>query len=572
MEQCLGNLFTTHEDVELGRCVKKFAGISCTWSYEMQVILYHNQSGEAAFSGNLKQREVHRAITLHPVKQPQYMHRLHNYVKGLQIQEYRHNSLSLHRDIVSSLKYIKEHQERNFDFERAMFPDVDVKRPETVNNEYHLGSKADLEESNLLGVPLSLSRFKSNDLRDVLDWEFFSKSLYSHRDLNPRKRLGSSVKEGLSDIIREVMELINSHSKQRGRIIDFKDIFYGYWRLDPIHGVDLILDLLLVYRKYRGHKMTVPVRRHAYIQQTFTGIDIREVSDDAIDNFNEEVPFHKKMLNSLNFAMFSEDDSKQTPITFILPLKGRYQTFKRFLKVYEDVCIRRKEATHLLIILYRDETGLDYDNTLHLINVLKNNSSHEISVIQVNEPFSRGKALQLGAQTLTSNDLMFFIDADIVFNPSTLIRIRYNAVQNKSVYFPIVYSLYNPNNFNNTRVIDYTNCESFDFLINENNGFWRQFGFGIVSLYKSDFVKIGGFNTSIVGWGLEDVTFYDNAIKHEMKVIRSVDPTLVHVYHPIYCDSLEGSQKSMCLGTKSNLLGSLGDLENYLVLNKHLMR
>lgn len=67
------------------------------------------------------------------------------------------------------------------------------------------------------------------------------------------------------------MELINSYSKQRGRVIDFKEILYGYWRMDPIYGVDLILDLLLVYRKYRGHKMTVQVRRHAYIQQTFTG-------------------------------------------------------------------------------------------------------------------------------------------------------------------------------------------------------------------------------------------------------------------------------------------------------------
>lgn len=35
VEECLGNLYTTHEDVELGRCVRRFAGISCTWSYEV---------------------------------------------------------------------------------------------------------------------------------------------------------------------------------------------------------------------------------------------------------------------------------------------------------------------------------------------------------------------------------------------------------------------------------------------------------------------------------------------------------------------------------------------------------
>ena len=32
---CLKNLYTTHEDVEIGRCVRKFAGVSCTWAFEV---------------------------------------------------------------------------------------------------------------------------------------------------------------------------------------------------------------------------------------------------------------------------------------------------------------------------------------------------------------------------------------------------------------------------------------------------------------------------------------------------------------------------------------------------------
>lgn len=67
------------------------------------------------------------------------------------------------------------------------------------------------------------------------------------------------------------MDLINKFSKQRGRVIDFKEIFYGYQRVNPLYGVDYMLDMLLMYKKYRGKKMTVPVRRHAYLQQQFTG-------------------------------------------------------------------------------------------------------------------------------------------------------------------------------------------------------------------------------------------------------------------------------------------------------------
>jgi len=32
---CLANVFTTHEDVEVGRCVSRYAKVSCTWAYEV---------------------------------------------------------------------------------------------------------------------------------------------------------------------------------------------------------------------------------------------------------------------------------------------------------------------------------------------------------------------------------------------------------------------------------------------------------------------------------------------------------------------------------------------------------
>ncbi len=35
LEYCLNHLVTTHEDVEVGRCIKMFVGISCTWAFEV---------------------------------------------------------------------------------------------------------------------------------------------------------------------------------------------------------------------------------------------------------------------------------------------------------------------------------------------------------------------------------------------------------------------------------------------------------------------------------------------------------------------------------------------------------
>lgn len=67
----------------------------------MQSILHHNSSGRFAFTGSLKSKEIHNAITLHPIKMAPLMYRLHAYMQGLRAQELRQQSLQLHRDIAA---------------------------------------------------------------------------------------------------------------------------------------------------------------------------------------------------------------------------------------------------------------------------------------------------------------------------------------------------------------------------------------------------------------------------------------------------------------------------------------
>lgn len=122
-----------------------------------------------------------------------------------------------------------------------------------------------------------MNRHTLNDLDDLIEWDFLAKSIYSASHTNPKRKMESSLREGLDDVIREVMENINVYSRQRGRVIEYRELLYGYSRLNTVHGHDLILDLLLVYKKYRGKKMTVPVRKHLYIQRSFTETRLREI-------------------------------------------------------------------------------------------------------------------------------------------------------------------------------------------------------------------------------------------------------------------------------------------------------
>lgn len=232
----------------------------------MQSILHHNSSGKFAFTGSLKTKEIHSAITLHPVKRAPLMYRLHSYMQGLRAQELRQDAMSLHRDIAEMKKLLESDSTRGI-----LMSGVPV-FPHGPDSDFYLG------DHDILGKRPNLQKYQPYTVADLPVWNFLGRSLYSADQPNPKRKLESSFREGLEDVVAEVMENINNFSRQRGRIIEFREMLYGYSRVNSLYGQDLILDLLLIYKKYRGKKMTVPVRRHLYIQRAFSDMFIREMN------------------------------------------------------------------------------------------------------------------------------------------------------------------------------------------------------------------------------------------------------------------------------------------------------
>ncbi|XP_048505048.1 chondroitin sulfate synthase 1 isoform X2 [Athalia rosae] len=565
---CLKNLYTTHEDVELGRCVQKYAGIPCTWSYEMQSILYHNSSGDQAFTGNLKRKEVHRAITLHPVKSPPYMYRLHNYMRGLRIRELQHLKVQLHRDIRSMMTELRINPDAIQEYELAknfsLFPQKS-------------GTADYLGDNQVLGVSAGLRAFRPKKASEVIPWDFISRSEYSLLDSNPRRRIHNDVKEGLEDITREVMASINACSRQRGRVVEERSILYGYRRVDA-YGADTVLDLLLVYRKYRGRKVTLPVRRHVYVHQHFTGLEIREVLDgvevipEAGEAQEEQKSLQSVLRNSflgLKFNTYQNvDPIKSKVIHFLLPLSGRFEIFRRFVKVYEQICLVPSENTELLIILFAHRIENTMNETISLVNDVKNKyPGAKIDLITSHRNFSRAVALEIGVSKCKDDDLLFFIDVDIVFTNSALHRIRLNTVYMKQLYFPIVFSQFDPK-------VVYDDAKRRDsYVISNYNGYWREYGFGIASLYKRDFRFIGGFDLSIRGWGKEDVDLFEKAVRSNLTTFRAPDKHLIHVFHDVDCDpNLSGSQLMMCEGSRADTYAGTDQLANIIYGHPEYLR
>lgn len=88
--------------------------------------------------------------------------------------------------------------------------------------------------------------------------------------MNPKCSIDANTKDNIVHQISQVILSINSYSPKKGRFVEEKNLIYGYTRTTP-YGTDAVLDLLLIYRKYRGKKLSLPVRRHIYIHQHFTG-------------------------------------------------------------------------------------------------------------------------------------------------------------------------------------------------------------------------------------------------------------------------------------------------------------
>lgn len=244
-------------------------------------------------------------------------------------------------------------------------------------------------------------------------------------------------------------------------------------------------------------------------------------------------------------------------------------------------------------------------------------------MIKLYGEFSRGQAIDKAVQSnfVADDDIIFLIDVDMIFASLTLERIRQNTLKNRQIYLPIVFSEYTPdamdrrpmsfhissplNAYSSSHLEDYATMsrhykayiESAKHFVDNENGYFRAFGYGLASIYKCDIMnsKINGFVTDIKGWGLEDVKFlekiltashqvqnqlllsiadgthvqFNQTTHHELDVFRTPDDSLVHIFHPIICDKrLEPNQYKMCRGTKSSTLGSFRRLKEQCYLQR----
>ncbi|XP_061585374.1 chondroitin sulfate N-acetylgalactosaminyltransferase 1-like [Cololabis saira] len=246
-------------------------------------------------------------------------------------------------------------------------------------------------------------------------------------------------------------------------------------------------------------------------------------------------------------------------INIIVPLSKRLDAFRQFMNNFREVCIQQDGRVHLTVVYFgRDQ--IDQVKSV-LDQTTRETQFRSFTLIQMNEEFSRGRGLEVGARAWRrrQNVLLFFCDVDIHFTTDFLTSCRLNAEPGKRVYYPILFSQYNPSIiYSNSTLVPPLQQQ---LVRKKENGFWRDFGFGMTCQYKSDFINIGGFDHSIKGWGLEDVHLYRKYLHSKLMVVRAPSRGLFHLWHEKSCaDELPPDKYKMCMQTKGMSEASHGQL------------
>ncbi|XP_062500983.1 uncharacterized protein LOC134178183 isoform X2 [Corticium candelabrum] len=342
----------------------------------------------------------------------------------------------------------------------------------------------------------------------------------------PAERRHGSSERDYVDMKEAALQLVNNRDHKNLRLVK---VVHGYKRTDSLRGTEYILDLFLALPS------GAPVSQRLHLVRPY-----REMMIESVQTYTD-----------LNLH-----------ISLIMPLSNRLEIFKQFMYRFRKCCIGQKFVDVFLVIVYFGKENLiELKELLGKYNTVFNWKMY--AVLELDENFSRGRGLMKGAeyvqQSLSNHRVMFFCDVDVRFTTSFLQRCYRNVEERKRVYYPIVFSLYNP-----ALAINHKTGPSV--YIKRESGFWRDFGYGMACMYVSDFFNAGGFDLSIQGWGGEDVDLYEKLVKSGIEMMRSVDEGIYHIFHEKECNpSLRPEQYQSCMNSKISTSGSQKQLGNIII-------
>ncbi|XP_005166733.2 chondroitin sulfate N-acetylgalactosaminyltransferase 1 [Danio rerio] len=238
-------------------------------------------------------------------------------------------------------------------------------------------------------------------------------------------------------------------------------------------------------------------------------------------------------------------DASQLLINIIVPLTNTVDTFRRFMQQFSEVCIGQDGLTHLTVVFFGSEKMEEVKGILDVIS--RRMKYRNMTLIHLNEDFSRSRALDVGARAWKhDNVLLFFCDVNVHFTAEFLNSCRINAQPGQKVFYPVMFSLYNPELLYGQHVPP----AQQQMVVRKDYGFWKDDDFSTACLYRSDFMNAGGFGAfSARGSDTADLHLYRKLLHSGMMVVRAPSRGLFLMWHQTVCSSTEAFQQ--CVQNKA---------------------
>lgn len=303
-----------------------------------------------------------------------------------------------------------------------------------------------------------------NNEYELVPFNHFTYSRVYPIDLQLGKRvvekpIGFKRKDLLESLMKAI-DVLNRNITEKASKYTLDDFLEGLYRTEPTTGTQYELYFKNKWSKKGslGSFTKITIMRPFAPIQTISTENMRETRDKEL-------------------------------IHVILPLSGRTSTFQSFMDKFVKIGLKNDRRVHLTVVYFGEE-GLSEARTIMSRVLMTKNSggnANNLRLLALNETFSRGKGLRVGAERVWGEEkkdvLLFMCDVDVVFSARFLDRCRWNTNPGKKVYYPVVFSLYNPH-------VVYTlqgrevPPENDQLVISRDTGFWRDFGYGMTCQYR----------------------------------------------------------------------------------------
>ena len=425
---------------------------------------------------------IKQAILLSPLKEPDHFYHLHQY---------------LMREKLNSTK-IMTNQLRTIMIETA-------KRAAQLDNLLYT-SEHQSPPWTRLGINPPFSSLNPDD--GVLHFQSFDDQYkYTESKHHPRTPLNSVIKREMDEVVTAVTrfqtqkESVDSENGENALSRNNLVVENMLQRVDPSRGIDYFLQL--TDQSKSGH-----------------------LKSEFYHALREIEPPRATSMNSPNCGSIK--------VNFVVATPPVSRGFQRFMLSFENSFLARNppELVSLLVILYSDGKFKKYDKDLFSVVTLldlyrKKYPKSDLRLITTRNPYSRKETIEIVSKEYPTYELLFLADIHIDFSMQFIERCRMNAIENEQVYFPMVFSPYDPIEFHKSRIkFPYAT----KFKISEKMGAWMPESYHLVCVFNYDLVKVLNVNQngeeSEKNWNLlNEFIKYD-----QLRIFRAVEPGLVHLW------------------------------------------